>query len=218
MNNTKPLAGLVIIAILGISMTARAENSRWGGYLGAAYVSFDTDVTAYAGGIEVSGGNADTTNNIGLAFGVTYDISPQWVAKLALGLPMTTKLTGVGALESAGELGKVSYGPAILSVSHYFNTNSMVKPYLGVGYNYTLITDTEDGFISEFEVNDATGAVLVAGLKAMISNRLELIIDINKVFLKTTATGTLPAMGGARADADIRLNPTITTVGLRTHF
>ena len=48
--------------------------------------------------------------------------------------------TGAGVVN----LGETKHLPPTLSVLYYFDTNSAIKPYMGVGINYTIFF--EDSF------------------------------------------------------------------------
>jgi outer membrane protein len=51
-----------------------------------------------------------------------------------------------------------------------------------------------------------------------ISTHVSFVLDMKKVWLRTTATGTLPAFGGAPATAEVRLNPLIITGAFSYRF
>ncbi len=195
-----------------------APKSPWRLYAGPAHIGFSTSADVRAGGQPVPGANAEADSNYSIGFGAIYDFHPGWSAELALGLPPTTALKGTGTLAGAGTLGKVKYGPAVLSVRRQLWDEGPVRPYIGAGINYTLVLESRDGFVSGLDVKNGVGPVLQAGFEVPIDARWSFFFDAKKIWVKTTATGTLPALGGAPAYAKVRLDPLVLTAGLSYRF
>lgn len=193
-------------------------TSPWRLYAGPAHIGFSTSAEVRAGGQRVPGADARADANNSLGFGAIYDFHPGWSAEIALGLPPTTALKGTGTLSSAGTLGKVKYGPAVLSVRRQLWDEGPVRPYIGAGINYTLVFESRDGFVSNLDVKNGFGPVLQVGFEVPIDQRWSFFVDAKKIWLKTTATGTLPALGGAPAYAKVRLDPLVVTAGLSYRF
>jgi len=193
-------------------------TSPWRLYAGAAHIGFSTSAEVRAGGQLVPGADARADANNSLGFGAIYDFHPGWSAEIALGLPPTTALQGTGTLAGAGTLGKVKYGPAVLSVRRHLWEDGPVRPYIGAGINYTLVLESRDGFVSNLDVKNGVGPVLQAGFEVPIDQCWSFFVDAKKIWLKTTATGTLPALGGAAAHAKVRLDPLVVTAGVSYRF
>lgn len=195
-----------------------APKSPWRIYAGPAHIGFSTSAEVRAGGQLVPGADAKADANNSLGFGAIYDFHPGWSAEIALGLPPTTALKGAGTLAGAGTLGKVKYGPAVLSVRRQLWEDGPVRPYIGAGINYTLVLESRDGFVSNLDVKNGVGPVLQAGFEVPVDPRWSFFVDAKKIWLKTTATGTLPALGGAPAHAKVRLDPLVVTAGVSYRF
>ncbi len=112
----------------------------------------------------------------------------------------------------------MKYGPAVLSVRRHLWEDGPVRPYIGAGINYTLVLESRDGFVSNLDVKNGVGPVLQAGFEVPIDQRWSFFVDAKKIWLKTTATGTLPALGGAPAYAKVRLDPLVVTAGVSYRF
>jgi outer membrane protein len=206
------------VAAAAVGLVLSGASSPWSVYAGGAYVAFSTSASLKVNGVSVPGGDAKASNNGAAVFGVIFHFTPVWSVELALGLPPTSTLTGTGTLASAGALGKVEYGPAVLSVRRSFFTGSKVQPYIGAGVNYTLALNSKDAFVQGLHVKSAGGPVLQIGCEVPISTHVSFVLDMKKVWLRTTATGTLPAFGGAPATAEVRLNPLIITGAFSYRF
>ena len=142
---------------------ASAQNSPWSVRLGAAHVGFNTQADVFLGGVAVPGANAEASNNTTLGLEIGYSLSPEWTGRLLLGVPPTTTLTGTGALAGTGTLGRVTYAPAVLSLTYGLGQWGPIKPYVGAGINYTIVFKSEDGFISNLDVKNAFAPVLQLG-------------------------------------------------------
>lgn len=202
---------------------AHAGDSPWTLRVGAAHVGFDADSTVSVAGTPVPGGTIEVENNTVLAFEVGYRLTDQWTLRLAFGVPPTSTLSTGGTLDTlvpplSGTLGTVKYGPAVLSATWTFAELGAFRPYVGAGVNYTYVFDTTDGDIGDLRIKSAWGSVLQAGFDVAIDRDWSLFLDVRKIFVKTTASGTVTALGGPPATADVTLNPLIVHVGVGYRF
>lgn len=217
MNNSSKCVALLAASLLSAA-GASAQTSPWTVGLGAVYVGFSTKADVFVNGGPIPGADATASNNTSLGLEVAYDFTPQWTGRLLIGVPPTTTLTGTGALAGTGTLGKVKYGPAVLSMTYNLLTSGPIRPYVGAGINYTIAFKSEDGFISNLDVKNAFGAVAQVGAEIPLDGEWSVSLDARKIFLKTKASGSLPAMGGAAANANIRLNPLVVFASVNKRF
>lgn len=214
----KPSTLAACALLLAATQACADEASPWTLRLGAAHVGFSTQADVSVSGSLVPGGDASASSNTTLGFELSYDISERWTARFLAGIPPQTTLTGQGSLASAGTLGKVTYAPAVASITYKLLTEGPVRPYVGAGINYTIVTKTKDAFISGLDVRNGWGSVLHVGLEVPIDPVWSVSLDARKIFLKTKATGTLPAMGGAATRAEVRLDPLVVFLSVGRRF
>lgn len=220
-----PLAALSALAIplaMG-SPGALAQTSPWSVRTGPVAVLFDASSSVAVAGATVPGGTVAVKDNTTLGLEVGYAFSSDLTARFAFGVPPTTTLSADGSLKGlvpplTGTLGKIRYAPAVLSLTHAFGPVGGVRPYLGAGINYTAVLKERDGDVAGLRVKDAFGPVLEAGVDVPLQNGWSLFLDVRKVFVKVKATGTLPAVGGPPATANVKLNPVLVHAGLGYRF
>lgn len=211
------LATLAAIGLVAAS-GAHAETSPWTVRLGAAHVAFSPKADVSVNGALVPGADASASDNTTLGFEFSYDFDTRWTARFLAGVPPKTTLTGKGALAGTGTLGKVTYGPAALTLTYKLLDSGPIRPYIGAGINYTIVFKSEDGFISNLDVNSAFGSVAQIGAEMPLEGGWSVSLDARKIFLKTKADGLLPAMGGAAAHADVKLDPLVIFASVGKRF
>lgn len=217
--NKKTFITLAACALgLAAGQASAADASPWTVRLGPAHVGFSTQADVSVAGNPVPGGDASASSSTTLGIELAYDVSDRLTARFLAGIPPTTTLTGQGTLASAGKLGKVTYAPAVLSLTYKLLNEGPVRPYVGAGINYTIVTRDRDAFIQDLDTRSAWGSVLQVGVEMPIDPHWSVSLDARKIFLKTKATGTLPAFGGAPARADVRLNPLVVFLSVGRRF
>jgi len=218
MTRHKTIHSMLLTAALLSANAAIAQTTPWTVRLGAAHVKFSTTADVLAGGAPVVGGGATASSNTTLGMEVSYDITPRWTGRFLIGVPPTTTLTGTGTLASAGELGKVNYGPAAVTATINLLDAGPVRPYIGAGFNYTIAFKSKDAFIANLDVKSAFGSVLELGAEFPLDGGWSIGLDARKIFVKTKADGVLPALGGATAHADVQLNPLVVFASVGRRF
>ncbi len=220
MNKTSAITPLALLTagLLAATGASAQTASPWTVRLGAAHVGFSTRADVQVNGNTVPGADASASSNTTLGMEVSYDFTSRWTGRFLIGVPPTTTLTGTGALNGTGTLGKVTYGPAALTATYKLLDTGPIQPYVGAGLNYTIVFKSEDGFISNLDVKSAFGSVIHLGAEMPLGNGWSFSIDARKIFLKTKADGVLPAMGGAAAHADVRLDPLVVFASIGKRF
>ncbi|HSW19280.1 MAG TPA: OmpW family outer membrane protein [Ramlibacter sp.] len=205
------LAGL--LALPGLSLAQ--SPGPWWVHVGPVNVKFHTNAEASLGGAGIPGAGLEASSSTTLGLEVGYDLTPNLAARVTVGVPPTTRITGAGPLAGAGELGRLKYGPAVASLTWAFDGLGAVRPYMGAGINYTVVLASKDGAITSLDAKNAFGGVLQAGVDVPLDRRWGIFLDVKKIFLKTTATGMV---GPAPASASVRLNPLLVHAGVSYRF
>jgi len=209
MKTIPTFGALALAAAAGAAQADDAGGKLWL-HLGAAHVRFHPSVDVAVGPAPFANvPDARLSSNNALVFDAGYEVLPGTVVSLMAGTPPTTTLSS-GAF--GGDLGRVKYGPAILSAHYHFDAGA-VRPYLGLGVAYAMVLSSKDAGLTGLDVKSAWGTALVAGAEVPLSPRYALYVDVRKLALKTTGS----AMAGG-VQARIRLDPTIISAGVALRF
>lgn len=203
------------------ALTALAQGqieNRWSMQIGPARIGFHESAALSVAGAPVPGAGAELQDNTTLAAEISYHFAPAWSAGLTVGVPARTRIAGTGAAEVFGEMGAARYGPMAFTFKYSSNNFGRWHPYVGAGITYFVVLNEYDRFINDLRIDNAFGRVVQAGVQYDIDSRLGLFFDVKKLYVKTSARGSLPALGGAPVSADVRLDPAVFHVGISYRF
>lgn len=222
-NARSPGLAAAALALWCTATAALAQASPWSLRAGPVAVKFNARSAVEVAGSAAPGADITVKDNTTLGLELGYAWSPELTARLAVGAPPTTTLSAGGTLAGyvpplSGTLGRVKYGPAVLSLTHAFGTAGGIRPYVGAGLNYTFVLSSRDADVAGLTLKDAIGTALQAGVDVPIDGRWSVFVDARQVFVKVKATGTLPALGGPAATANVRLNPLLLNAGVGYRF
>jgi outer membrane protein len=167
-------------------------------------------------GSVVPGATAHVSNNVTVTFDVGYEITDDLSVMLMLGIPPKPTISGERAVADLGVLGKVRYGPAILTTNYRFRGRGALRPYAGLGVAYAIILKEHDASVSQLDVHNNWGLALQAGAAYDLDRGRELFFDVKQLWLAVDARGRLA--GGEAVAAQVRLDPTLISAGFRFHF
>ena len=186
---------------------------------GPAFATFDATADVTLAGAQARGGDASVRNNTGFAFEAGWFFLPDWSASLTIGIPPTARIVGEGTLSSAGLLGTARYGPSALGIQYNVPTRGPLRPYIGGGFNYTLVYRVRGGSIRDLRVSDGNGPVVQAGAEYRVGDHFAIFGDVKKIWVAVDATGIADTPAGPqRADARLALDPVIASTGVSWHF
>lgn len=198
---------------------ASAQESPWSWKLGPAHLAFNSSTSVFLGGQAVPGGDAKAKDNTTLGLEIGYRLTPEWTGRLLVGLPPTTTLTAAGTLTGVGDLGKVTYGPAALTMTYGLAPWGAIQPYVGAGIAYNIVFQEKDRVLTDLKVRNSWGSVLQVGFDMPLDKDWSIGLDLRKVFLKAKATGTAPpGFGSAPVSATVKLDPLVYHLSVSKRF
>lgn len=210
---------LVPLCMIASVMCGSAHaQSAWWLRAGVATIQFDESATVSIGGAQVPGAGLSVKNNTTAGFELGYDLNDRLAIGFTFGVPPETEVRGEGAAAGFGSVGKAKYGPAVLTLQGVWPVAENWRLQAGAGVARLVITQSSDGAIAGLKVKDAWGSAVQASATYKLSSAWGVFLDVKKIWIKTTATGTIPALGGAPAEAHLTLNPVVVHAGMTWRF
>lgn len=166
-------------------------------------------------------GSVDVDDAYAPELDFTYMFKDNWGVELILG---TTKhdLVGTGDLSALNKVGDVGVLPPTLTLQYHFQPEASVRPYAGVGLNYTLFYDESASSSLEtaigntsIDLDDSFGIALQAGFDVDVSEKWFLNFDVKYIQIDTEATLNT---GGLINKIDVDLDPVVYGIGIGTKF
>ena len=183
-------------------------------HFGPGALMFSAGATVKLAGTVIPGGTVKIDPNGTLITELGY----RW-GKFGLsitgGFPPLATVSGAGSLSSLKTLGRIRYGPTVVTAHYHFTQFARFQPYLGGGPVFLLVFANKDGAIQHLDVHGHVGAAVQAGAEYALSDRWFLFGDAKKAWLRTTAAAELQS---APVQARIRLDPVVVASGLSCRF
>jgi outer membrane protein len=170
--------------------------------------------------------SVDANNNTQLGLNLVYMISDNFGIEVLAATPFEHDLTAAG-LDLYGfnttDLGSSKQLPPTVTAQYYFGSaQSSVRPYIGIGVNYTtffskdLSRDAKTELAANsLDLDDSFGLAARAGVDFILSNNWILNASLWKINIETDASFD-SALGKVKVGAD--LNPWVYMVSLGYKF
>jgi outer membrane protein len=114
-------------------------------------------------------------------------------------------------LIEGGSLGSVHHLPPTVTLQYHFKPDGDVRPYLGLGVNYTMFYG-ETGVISSLDVDDSFGFAGQFGIDFAVGDKGAFNIDLKYINIETEVSAEGTVLG------DIEVNPWVLGVGFGHRF
>ncbi|RFB01444.1 OmpW/AlkL family protein [Parvularcula marina] len=213
-------AALIGTAAIGaMTSVAAAEQGDWIVRGRAILVSPQED----ASGVEPAfpNGSVEVEDAVVPELDFTYFLTRNVGVELILATS-PHDLEGTGDLEGLGKIGDVWALPPTLTLQYHFQPEAKVRPYVGVGFNYTIFynedaTSSLNNAIGDTSISldESFGVAVQAGVDVDVSENWFVNADIKWIQIDTTATLNT---GGSINKVDVELDPIVAGIGLGRRF
>ncbi|MGB2739162.1 MAG: OmpW family outer membrane protein [Cognaticolwellia sp.] len=223
---TSIINGLILSAL---TLSPLALANQAGDFIvrgGATMVNPDSEKS----NIMLSGADSSMTltvdDNTQLGLNFVYFYDSNWAIELLAATPFTHDITiqdknSVLGVDGAN-LGEVSQLPPTLSALYYFDTNSALKPYVGIGINYTVFFDEDFATapkslgLSNLDLDGSFGLSAQIGADYHLDEQWSLNASIRYIDINTEAT--FDVAGNSIGKANIDIDPMVYSLMLGYKF
>lgn len=206
MNNKLSLVALALAAATALTAVAPAQAAEGPWLIRARVVNLD------AANKDSTGLNLSINNKVLPEVDITYFFTPHIAAELVLTYPQKQDVRSGGT-----KIGSFKHLPPTLTAQYHFLPEGGIRPYVGAGVNYTLISavDFTPGVNAALKPgldSSSFGLALQAGVDIKLDKNLYLNFDIKKVQIKTDVSSYGTKVGTFKVD------PLLVGVGLGWRF
>lgn len=154
--------------------------------------------------------SVDVDSQTGFTFNVSYFFTPHIAVELLGAYPYQHDFTvNVGGTRIDG---RVDHLPPTLSVQYHFLPNERIRPYAGVGVNYTMFDNAHLDAPVNVRFDDSTGVAFDAGVDFAIDEHWLVNLDIRYIDISTDTH-----VGGAGV-GDVDIDPMVYGINVGYRF
>ncbi|MBA6364038.1 outer membrane beta-barrel protein [Colwellia sp. BRX8-4] len=227
---------LTLAVLASLSVTAFAEDYKAGDFVfrgGVTMVNPDSGKSGVF--VEALGGNTplslsvDDNTQLGLNFIYFYDNN--WAIEVLAATPFAHDViihdqqrisAGLfGANVDGATLAEVTQLPPTISALYYFNSASNIKPYVGVGINYTIFFDEsfkstpESLGFNDLELDGSLGLSFQVGADYLINDKWHVNASARYIDINADATFKI---GDIKGSASVEIDPMVYSIMLGYKF
>ena len=158
-----------------------------------------------------TGATLNVDDGYTLGFNFTYMVNPNIGIELLAALPFKHDIT----LSGAGTIAETDQLPPTLSVQYHFMPENTIRPYVGLGLNYTTFfnTDTKGALAgTNLDLDDSWGVAGQLGVDIDVAPNWFVNADLRYISISTDAT--LNGVGIGTVD----INPWVLGLTVGTRF
>lgn len=204
---------------LTTAQSAFAEQGDWLVRLRGIVVAPTEQSSAVLPGFP--GGSVTVDNAIVPELDFTYFLTNNIGAELILATS-PHDISGAGTLAGLSEIADVMALPPTLTLQYHFMPDAKLRPYVGVGVNYTIFysEDASTSLVTALgptavALDDTVGVAFQAGVDFEVTDRWFINVDVKYIQIDTTATLN---SGGVINSVDVDLDPIVAGVGVGFRF
>jgi len=143
-------------------------------------------------------------------------ISPNLGVEFVLGVPPRLHARATGSVAFLGDdvLSAKNVAPTLLLNYHFFGPETRLRPYVGVGVNYTRFTSIRSSLAPDVEMGSSTGLAIQAGVNYAITKDFGLFASVAKVNVKSKVV----AAGATVLTTTVDFRPIVYSAGISYNF
>jgi len=163
-----------------VSVPALAEAGDWLVRVGGSYI----DPTSDGGNLSGTTQEFEVDSATSLTFDLTYMLDDNFAIELLAAWPFEHDIK----LQGAGKIGTTKHLPPTLSFQYHWTRWGAIKPYVGVGVNYTYFFDTDaEGALSgaNLDIDNSWGAAYQVGVDYSFNDNWFANVNVRYINIET---------------------------------
>ena len=203
----------VLAAACALAAPAQAQLNT----LKAGAIRYQTHAkTSGITGVGVTpGADADIGSATTLVLTYEREVAPRIGVELVLGVPPKIRARGAGSVAFLGEvLSARNLAPTVLVNYHFGEAGDRLRPYVGLGLNYTKFTSKKTPYAWTIHLSDSLGLAANAGVDYSIDRQWGLFASVAAVKVKSD----LVAVGATVLQTTIDFRPVTFAAGVSYKF
>lgn len=197
--------------------------------LGAVWVvPNDSSGNVKLGGIPIPGSEVGVSSAVSAGLTLSYMVTDNIGIGLVGAWPFQHDIKGKGTLATLGTIGTTKQLPPILTLQYHFLPQADIRPYIGVGLNYTIFFNTNSsssletalGGPTNIKLQNSWGPAGEVGVDVTLVDDWFFNANVWYVGIGTTAHLTTTTLGGNISSTvnDVDINPWVFMVGFGRRF
>ncbi len=209
----------LLTSLLAITPAAHANLSV---NVGAINVNPDNSSSAI-NEAPTLGLKGDSDTQLGIT--IDYAFNDKWVVELIAATPFSHDVNGAGGLAGNKIADIKQLPPSLVAQYHFLDTSYALRPFIGVGLNYTTFFDEQPSQALkatlgtddvEVKLDDSFGFIAQVGANYKIDQHWGLHALVSMIDIDTDAT--VYANGAKALTSTVELDPIVAMFGVRYSF
>jgi len=188
------------------------QQGDWFVRIGASSVSAHDSSTGFSAVPTVG---AAVESNAQPSINLTYMLQNSIGIELLAAAPFSHDITATGAGAALGKVAETKQLPPTLSLQYHFRPQTKIRPYAGIGINFTnffdINTTDASNTLTSLDLEDSWGMAAQVGVDYDIGNDWFVNLDLRYINIETTGTSNL-------GNIDVEIDPTVLTVAAGFNF
>ena len=137
------------------------------------------------------GADAEVGDATTVLFTSELEVKPNVGVELVLGVPPKIKAKATGSVAFLGDLLSArNVAPTVLVNYHFGQPGDALRPYVGLGINYTRFTDIKTPYSFDVKLRDSVGWAAQVGADYALSKNWGLFASLARVDVKSKLVAT----------------------------
>ena len=199
---------ILAIVLVGWSVNVFAEAGDWLFRIGGSVVAPKSDNLKIKA---LDNTKVEVDDGYSLTFTGAYFLTNNWAIEVLAAAPFKHDIDVGGA-----NVAETKHLPPTVSAQYHFIPDGKVRPYVGLGVNYTFLFEEDiDG--ASLELDDSVGLAAQVGIDFDVADNMFINVDVRYIDIESDAELKLP--GGGKLDlGTVEIDPIVAGVHIGWRF